>query len=137
MPADYRGGFEFDPFAKPSPTCPECLGAGRPVVYTPDTTELDVAGQLSYAGAQLDARTGLPLIKQHDQQDAADALALMIPSTYAPKDSRSVVAHIAVDPSKPNPWTGRLLSPEQVLERIKLSRGVVAVVEQTEPKDAP
>lgn len=130
-PADYRGGFEYDPFAKPSPTCPECRGAGVPVVYTPDTTELDAAGQLSFAGATLDARTGLPLIKQHDQQDAADYLAHMVPNTYAPKDSRSVVAHIAVDPTKPNPWSGRLLSPEQVLERIRASRAPVLTVESS------
>jgi len=71
-----------------------------------------------------------------DRQSAADQLN-KLQAAYVSR-SENITAHVTLDPSKPNPWSGASMTPAQVLERVLKSRGVVAVVEQaTVMDDAP
>jgi hypothetical protein len=101
------GGFTWDAFAPPSPTCRKCMGAGVKVLYVPDTTQLEGAAAAAYAGASIDARTGTIEIHQHDQQQAAAELHRMVPGAIAPKQSESLSVNLDV-PAPP-------VSPEAVL----------------------
>jgi hypothetical protein len=101
------GGVGFDPFATPAEDCPECLGAGRAVVYLRDTTTLSPAQRAAFKGASVD-RWGQIHVEQHDAQDAAHELARMIPGAIAPQRSESKVAHVHVEPL-------RDLTPEQIV----------------------
>lgn len=101
------GGVGFDPFAAPSPCCGACMGAGKPVVYLADTTQLDGAAAASFKGASID-KYGVITIEQHDAQDAARELHRMIPGAIAPQRSESKVAHVHVEPL-------RDLTPEQIV----------------------
>jgi hypothetical protein len=44
--------------------------------------------------------------------------------------SENITAHVTVDPSKPNPWSGASMTPAQVLERVRKSRPQPVTIEQ-------
>lgn len=46
--------------------------------------------------------------------------------------SENITAHVQVDPSKPSPWSGAGLTPEQVLERLRRGRAPLTI-EQPAP----
>jgi len=96
---DASGGYGFDPFAKPNPTCVECLGAGKPVVYIADTTELEGAAAASFKGASVD-KYGVITVEQHSQQEAAFELHRMVPGAIAPTRSESKSLSVHVEPLK-------------------------------------
>jgi phage terminase small subunit len=104
---DPRGGYGFDAFAKPSPDCDKCMGAGVSVLYTVDTTELSGAALAAYKGATVD-RNGNVVIEQHDQQAAAFELHAMVPGALAPKQTESRSVSLHVEPLKD-------MSPDDVL----------------------
>ncbi len=108
------GGFSFDPFASPCPTCPECMGAGKPVVYLPDTIKLEGAAAASYAGASID-KYGVITVEQHDAQDAAFELHRMIPGAIAPARTESKSLTVHVEPL-------RDMTPQQVVEFMQQQR---------------
>lgn len=60
-----------DPFAPVNPRCESCLGAGRIVTYTADTTTLQGAERRLYKGYEI-ARDGSVRILMHDQMAARD-----------------------------------------------------------------
>jgi hypothetical protein len=60
-----------DPFAPVNPRCESCLGAGRVVTYTADTTTLQGAERRLYKGYEI-ARDGSVRILMHDQMAARE-----------------------------------------------------------------
>jgi phage terminase small subunit len=113
-PIPRNGGFGFDPFAPPSPECPECYGAGKAVLYLPDTTQLNEAQAASYRGASMD-KYGVITIETHDPQDAAFELARMIPGAIAPARSESRSVSVHVEPLKD-------MTPEQIVALMQQQR---------------
>lgn len=108
------GGFSFDPFATPNERCPECMGAGKPVVYLPDTTKLEGTAAASYAGASID-KYGVITVEQHDAQHAAFELHRMVPGAIAPARTESKSLTVHVEPLKD-------MTPTQVLEFMQQQR---------------
>lgn len=60
-----------DPFAPANPRCESCMGAGRIVTYTADTTTLQGAERRLYKGFEI-TRDGSVRILMHDQMAARD-----------------------------------------------------------------
>jgi hypothetical protein len=60
-----------DPFAAVNPLCESCMGAGRIVTYTADTTTLQGAERRLYKGYEI-ARDGSVRILMHDQMSARE-----------------------------------------------------------------
>jgi hypothetical protein len=60
-----------DPFAPVNPRCEFCMGAGRIVTYTADTTQLQGAERRLYKGFEIQ-RDGSVKIVMHDQMAARD-----------------------------------------------------------------
>jgi hypothetical protein len=96
-------------------------------IDTTPTDEWSGATRASFRGARYRPDGSIEVLME-DRQSAADQLN-KLQAAYVSR-SESVTAHVTLDPSKPNPWSGATLSPEQVLERVRKSRGVVAVIEQ-------
>lgn len=88
------GGFAFDPFAPPNPSCRKCRGVGEQFVYLADTTQLEGAAAASFKGASMD-KYGVIKIEQHDPQDAAFELNRMVPGAMAA--TRSIAANVNVN----------------------------------------
>ena len=93
------GGFSFDPFASPCPTCPECMGAGKPVVYLPDTTKSRAPPPRAMRAPRID-KYGVITVEQHDAQDAAFELHRMIPGAIAPARTESSRSPSTLNPSR-------------------------------------
>ncbi len=89
------GGMGFDPFAPPNAQCPVCLGAGVPVVYVADTTQLTAAQRAAFKGASVD-RWGQIHVEQHDAQEAARELHRMVPGAIAPARSEAKSLNVSM-----------------------------------------
>jgi hypothetical protein len=68
-PADFTPN--DDPFAPVNPLCESCMGAGRIVTYTADTTTLQGAERRLYKGYEI-TRDGSVRILMHDQMAARE-----------------------------------------------------------------
>jgi hypothetical protein len=116
----------------PRPGCPG--GPHQRIEVTP-TDELSGPARAAYRGARYRPDGSIEVLME-DRQSAADQLN-KLQAAYVSR-SENITAHVTLDPSKPNPWSGASMTPAQVLERVLKSRGVVAVVEQaTVMDDAP
>ncbi len=106
---------------------PGCPGGPHMRIDTTPTDEWSGATRASFRGARYRPDGSIEVLME-DRQTAADQLN-KLQAAYVSR-SENITAHVTLDPSKPNPWSGATLSPEQVLERVRKSRGVVAVIEQ-------
>jgi hypothetical protein len=91
-----------DPFAPVNPRCESCMGAGRIVTYTADTTTLQGAERRLYRGFEI-ARDGSIKILMHDQLAARD-MANKAGGVYVTKTesvNRNYNLNATVEPSKP------------------------------------
>lgn len=108
----------------PQSGCPTCRGHGvQRVVITP-THELRGAARRLYQGARQRADGSIEVFTVDTLAARKELHALL-----GLHVSRSVNTNlnVTVDPTKPNPWDGSKLTPEQVLERVRRSRQPVTI----------
>jgi hypothetical protein len=96
------GGFDFDPFASPSPTCPHCMGQGIQQVIITDFDKLDNKTRLLIKSVKQD-KDGVITVETHDPLSAlkmlAEALGVMKDGAKNPElpSDRSIKAGDTVD----------------------------------------
>jgi hypothetical protein len=116
----------------PHPDCADARAHTR--VEIRPMSEWSPAARRLYVGVDV-AKDGTPRLVLRDRNQIQDQVNRLL-GGYISR-SENITAHVTVDPSKPNPWSGASLTPEQVLERVRRSRGVVAVIEQQPPPSEP
>jgi hypothetical protein len=116
----------------PHPDCADVRAHTR--VEIRPMSEWSPAARRLYNGVEF-AKDGTPRLVLRDRNQIQDQVNRLL-GGYVSR-SENITAHVQVDPSKPNPWSGASLTPEQVLERVRRSRGVVAVIEQQPPPPEP
>jgi hypothetical protein len=135
--AEAVGRYIASPDTEPRPDVdaprPGCPGGPHMRIENTPTDEWSNATRASFRGARYRPDGSIEVMME-DRQSAADQLN-KLQAAYVSR-SENITAHVTLDPSKPNPWSGATLSPEQVLERVRKSRGVVAVIEQHSPATA-
>jgi hypothetical protein len=114
----------------PHPDCTDSKAHIR--VEIRPMSEWSPAQRRLYDGVEF-AKDGTPRLVLRDRNQLQDQVNRLL-GGYISR-SENITAHVTVDPSKPNPWSGASMTPAQVLERVLKSRGVVAVVEQATALD--
>ena len=115
----------------PHPGCADVRAHTR--VEIRPMSEWSPAARRLYETVEI-AKDGTPRLVLRDRNQLQDQLNRLL-GAYVSR-SENITAHVTIDPTKPNPWSGASLTPQQVLERVRKSRGVVAVIEQHSPTTA-
>jgi Terminase small subunit len=103
---------------------PDCVGGPHQRVEITPTEHLSPSGRALFKGARQKANGEIEVFL-HDQLAASDQLNRM-QAAYVSR-SENLTAHVHVDASKPNPWSGASLTPEQVLQRVLKSRQPITI----------
>jgi hypothetical protein len=114
----------------PRADCKHCRGRGAPRVVITPTHELRGPARRLFQSARQRADGS---IEVHAIDQAA--MRIELHKLLGMHVSRSVNTNlnVNVDPSKPNPWSGANLTPEQVLQRVRRARAPVTIDQRARP----